>query len=148
MLLKIGVSEHHVQTLQNSGASNALMAYALYKIFTPLRYTVTVGATEMTVRYLRKKGYIKPHPPKEKTYRESLQETVSEMKDKAQDMKDKAQEKAQDVKDRAQEKAQDFRDKAQDVKDRAQEKAQDFRDKAQELKDKTKKSWVYTMINK
>ncbi|XP_038069112.1 uncharacterized protein C18orf19 homolog B-like [Patiria miniata] len=81
-LLKIGVSEHHVGTLKNSGASNALMAYALYKIFTPLRYTVTVGATEMTIRWLRRKGYVKHPPRKEKTYRQSLKETVQEVKDK------------------------------------------------------------------
>ncbi|XP_033625499.1 protein FAM210A-like [Asterias rubens] len=81
-LLKIGVSEHHVETLNNSKASNALLAYALYKIFTPLRYTVTVGSTEMTIRYLRRKGYIKHAPRKEKTYRESLKETVQGVKEK------------------------------------------------------------------
>ncbi|XP_022082429.1 protein FAM210A-like isoform X2 [Acanthaster planci] len=86
-LLKIGISEHHVATLKNSGASNALMAYALYKIFTPLRYTVTVGATEMTVRYLRRKGYMKHPPRKEKTYRQSLKETVQEVKDRIDNRK-------------------------------------------------------------
>ncbi|XP_072024734.1 uncharacterized protein [Amphiura filiformis] len=145
ILLKMGVSEHHVNTMQNSGASNALMAYALYKIFTPVRYTVTVGATEMTVRYLRKKGYIKPTPPKEKSYRDSMRETMTEMKDKAQDVRDKAQEttqnlkdKAQDVRDKAQETTQNLKDKAQDVKDKAQETTQNFKDKAQEIRDKRK----------
>ena len=81
-LLKVGVSQHHVETLQNSGASNALMAYALYKIATPVRYTVTLGATEMTIRYLRRRGFIRPPPRKEKTYRQSLKETVQEVKDR------------------------------------------------------------------
>ncbi|XP_054765329.2 protein FAM210A-like [Lytechinus pictus] len=87
-LTKIGVSDHHVETLRNSKASTALMAYALYKIFTPLRYTVTLGATEVTIRKLRKLGYMKPTPPKEKTYRDSFKETVGEMKDKISDMRE------------------------------------------------------------
>ena len=112
------------------------MAYALYKIVTPVRYTVTVGATEMTVRYLRRHGYIKPSPPKEMTYRASLQETVQEMKDKAQDVKDIAQDKAQDFKDKAQ-------DRAQDMKERMQDKAQDMKDKASDAREKRKKWCLY-----
>lgn len=82
MLTKVGVSDHHIETLKNSKASTALMAYALYKIFTPLRYTVTLGATEVTIRALRKRGFIKPTPPKEKTYRQSLKDTVDGVKDR------------------------------------------------------------------
>eukprot|EP00057_Strongylocentrotus_purpuratus_P012771 XP_011667245.1 PREDICTED: protein FAM210A isoform X2 [Strongylocentrotus purpuratus] len=87
-LSTIGVSDHHVESMRNSKASTALMAYALYKIFTPLRYTVTLGATEVTIRKLRRMGFMKPSPPKEKTYRESLKETVGEMKEKITDMRD------------------------------------------------------------
>ncbi|XP_072168701.1 protein FAM210A-like [Diadema setosum] len=89
-LSAVGVSDHHVESLRNSKASTALMAYALYKIFTPLRYTVTLGATEMTIRRLRKMGYIRPHPPKEKSYRDSFRETVTEMRDKIKERQDSA----------------------------------------------------------
>ncbi|XP_071824514.1 protein FAM210A-like isoform X2 [Apostichopus japonicus] len=88
MLTKIGVSDHHIETLKNSKASTALMAYALYKIFTPLRYTVTLGATEFTIRSLRRRGFIKPTPPKEKTYRQSLKDTVEGVKDRLNKDKD------------------------------------------------------------
>lgn len=82
ILSKVGVSDHHIETLKHSKASTAVMAYALYKIFTPLRYTVTLGATEVTIRTLRKRGFIKPTPPKEKTYRQSFKDTVDGMKEK------------------------------------------------------------------
>ena len=88
LLKALSVSEHHIEYLQNSKASTALLAYALYKVFTPLRYTVTLGATEVTIRKLRRMGYIKPKPPKEKSYSDSFKETVTEMKDKVKDIRD------------------------------------------------------------
>jgi hypothetical protein len=42
----------------NSRTSYLLIAYGLYKIFTPLRYMVTLGGTGMTIRYLRSLGYV------------------------------------------------------------------------------------------
>jgi len=36
-------SEKYVDLIRNSSAGNWAVTYALYKIFTPLRYTVTVG---------------------------------------------------------------------------------------------------------
>lgn len=41
----------------NSWKSYMLIAYGLYKIFTPLRYMVTLGGTGITIRYLRTLGY-------------------------------------------------------------------------------------------
>lgn len=41
----------------NSWTSYLVIAYGLYKIFTPLRYMVTLGGTGMTIRYLRRLGY-------------------------------------------------------------------------------------------
>lgn len=42
----------------NSWTSYMLIAYGLYKIFTPLRYMVTLGGVGMTIRYLQKLGYV------------------------------------------------------------------------------------------
>lgn len=42
----------------NSWTSYMLIAYGLYKIFTPLRYMVTLGGVGMTIRYLQKFGYV------------------------------------------------------------------------------------------
>lgn len=41
----------------NSWTSYLVIAYGLYKIFTPLRYMVTLGGTSLTIRYMQKLGY-------------------------------------------------------------------------------------------
>jgi Protein of unknown function (DUF1279). len=41
-----GVSEKLINPLRDSHAGYIAVAYALYKIFTPLRYTVTLGKNE------------------------------------------------------------------------------------------------------
>lgn len=43
LLEYMNFSEKYVDLVRNSSAGNWAIAYALYKIFTPLRYTVTVG---------------------------------------------------------------------------------------------------------
>lgn len=40
------------------------MASALYKIATPARYMVTLGGTTFAVKFLTKRGLIKPAPTK------------------------------------------------------------------------------------
>lgn len=46
----------------NSWTSYLVIAYGLYKIFTPFRYMVTLGGTSMTIRYIQKLGYINRNP--------------------------------------------------------------------------------------
>ncbi|CAG0893015.1 unnamed protein product [Darwinula stevensoni] len=60
-----GVTERIVDMLRNSKAGYFAIAYTLYKIFTPLRYMVTIGGTTLSINYLMKWGYIKPVPSKE-----------------------------------------------------------------------------------
>lgn len=48
----------------NSWKSYLFIAYGLYKIFTPLRYMVTLGGTGITIRYLQKLGYAVGRPKK------------------------------------------------------------------------------------
>lgn len=60
MLEYMNFSEKYVALIRNSSAGNWAITYALYKIFTPLRYTVTVGGTTLAIRQLRKLGYVKP----------------------------------------------------------------------------------------
>ncbi|KAL6263365.1 hypothetical protein P5V15_006160 [Pogonomyrmex californicus] len=59
LLEYINLSERYIDLVRNSNAGNWAITYALYKIFTPLRYTVTVGGTTMAIRYLSKLGYVK-----------------------------------------------------------------------------------------
>ncbi|RLU20344.1 hypothetical protein DMN91_006952 [Ooceraea biroi] len=52
-------SEKYVNLVRNSSAGDWAITYALYKIFTPLRYTVTVGGTTIAIRQLSRLGYVK-----------------------------------------------------------------------------------------
>lgn len=49
----------------NNVAGHLAIAYLLYKVVTPLRYTVTLGGTTVSINYLKKWGWIKPIPKKE-----------------------------------------------------------------------------------
>nr|XP_014286684.1 protein FAM210A [Halyomorpha halys] len=54
-----------IRTNSNTLAGHLAVSYLLYKIFTPLRYTVTVGGTTISINYLKRWGYIKPIPKKD-----------------------------------------------------------------------------------
>ncbi|XP_008544683.1 uncharacterized protein C18orf19 homolog A isoform X2 [Microplitis demolitor] len=53
------IPEKYINLIENSGAGHWAVVYALYKLATPIRYTVTVGGTTMAIRYLDKMGYLK-----------------------------------------------------------------------------------------
>ncbi|XP_076167315.1 protein FAM210A-like isoform X2 [Ptiloglossa arizonensis] len=55
-------SDKYLNMVRNSDAGTWALTYALYKIFTPLRYTVTIGLTTMAIKHLSKSGYVKPLP--------------------------------------------------------------------------------------
>ncbi|XP_029165808.1 angiotensin-converting enzyme-like [Nylanderia fulva] len=57
LLEYMNFSDKYVDAVRNSSAGNWAITYALYKIFTPLRYTVTVGGTTIAIRHLNKLGY-------------------------------------------------------------------------------------------
>ncbi|KYN09210.1 Angiotensin-converting enzyme [Trachymyrmex cornetzi] len=59
LLEYMNFSEKYIDLVRNSSAGDFAITYALYKIFTPIRYTVTVGGTTMAIRYLSKLGYVK-----------------------------------------------------------------------------------------
>ncbi|XP_065316439.1 protein FAM210A-like isoform X2 [Gordionus sp. m RMFG-2023] len=62
LLEKLSIPEKYIDPIKKSGASNFAVAYALYKIITPIRYGVTLGVTTFSINYLRKLGYIKHVP--------------------------------------------------------------------------------------
>ncbi|XP_043514755.1 uncharacterized protein LOC122531152 isoform X1 [Frieseomelitta varia] len=53
-------SNKYIETVNNSNVGNWALTYLLYKIFTPLRYTVTIGCTTMAIKQLSKSGMVKP----------------------------------------------------------------------------------------
>ncbi|RZC34488.1 C18orf19 -like B [Asbolus verrucosus] len=70
------VSDKITNPLKDSSMGYLAVSYALYKIATPARYTITLGGTTISINYLKKWGYIKPVPSKER-----LKEMYLEKKD-------------------------------------------------------------------
>lgn len=64
LLQYIHLSDTIIQKVQNSNMGHAAIAYLCYKIITPVRYAVTVGATTVSIKYLVQRGHIKPIPSK------------------------------------------------------------------------------------
>lgn len=83
----MGFSERIVSHFRESKAGYIAVAYALYKIATPIRYTVTLTGTTFSIKYLTKYGYIKPVPSKEKmkemyeTQKENVKTSFREKKE-------------------------------------------------------------------
>lgn len=100
----LGFSESITNKLESGHSTSAYLAlaYALYKIATPLRYTVTLGGTTYSINKLKELGYIKPIPPKEK-----LVEMYEEKRDQLKEKKDLLKERIQDNKVMIQERYQD-----------------------------------------
>ncbi|XP_053570861.1 protein FAM210A [Bombina bombina] len=107
----IGLPEVIVNILKNSQSGNALTAYALYKIATPARYTVTLGGTSISVKYLRKYGYLTT-PPLVKDYlQDRMEETKGLFTEKMEETRDIISGKMEETKDRISEKLQETKDK-------------------------------------
>ncbi|NXV83805.1 F210A protein, partial [Atlantisia rogersi] len=107
----IGLPDSIVNILKNSQSGNALTAYALYKIATPARYTVTLGGTSITVKYLRKSGYMSTPPPVKEYLQDRMEETKDKITEKMEETKDKITEKMEETKDKITEKIQETKDK-------------------------------------
>uniref|UniRef100_A0A182KF59 DUF1279 domain-containing protein n=1 Tax=Anopheles christyi TaxID=43041 RepID=A0A182KF59_9DIPT len=94
ILESLGVSEKLINPVRDSSLGHIAIAYLLYKIATPARYTVTLGGTTISIKYLEQWGYIKPIPSKARL--------VQMYKDKKENIQEKIAEKKQDFQDRKQ----------------------------------------------
>ncbi|EAA07321.4 AGAP003463-PA [Anopheles gambiae str. PEST] len=94
ILESLGVSEKLINPVRDSSLGHIAIAYLLYKIATPARYTVTLGGTTVSIKYLEQWGYIKPIPSKARL--------VQMYKDKKENIQEKIAEKKQDFQDRKQ----------------------------------------------
>ncbi|KAM8780882.1 protein FAM210A [Rhynchonycteris naso] len=96
----IGLPDSIVDILKNSQSGNALTAYALFKIATPARYTVTLGGTSFTVKYLRSHGYMSTPPPVKEYLQDRMEETKELLTEKMEETKDRLTEKLQETKEK------------------------------------------------
>ncbi|XP_032317303.1 protein FAM210B, mitochondrial isoform X1 [Camelus ferus] len=60
ILLKLGFKESLVQSKMAAGTSTFLVAYAIHKLFAPVRISITLVSVPLIVRYFRKVGFFKP----------------------------------------------------------------------------------------
>ena len=58
-LKSLGVGESILENKITQGASTFVVAYAVHKVFAPVRITITLTATPFIVRYLRSVGVLK-----------------------------------------------------------------------------------------
>ncbi|XP_075386010.1 protein FAM210A isoform X1 [Tenrec ecaudatus] len=96
----IGLPDGVVNILKNSQSGNALTAYALFKIATPARYTVTLGGTSFTVKYLRSRGYMSTPPPVKEYLQDKMEETKELLTEKMEETKGRLTEKLQETKEK------------------------------------------------
>merc|ERR1712079_821924 len=89
LLQTFGVSEAFVEKLSKSEMGYAALAYACYKIATPARYTVTVGGTTMTVKYLSDLGYLKTSHQVAEQFKEKADTIKQDVKDTEDDMRER-----------------------------------------------------------
>lgn len=85
------VSEKLVNPLKDSSMGYIALTYAMYKVATPLRYTVTLGGTTLSINYLKKWGYIKPVPSTERMkeiYREKKGNLIESLHEKKEGIKE------------------------------------------------------------
>ncbi|XP_075997451.1 protein FAM210B, mitochondrial [Genypterus blacodes] len=63
MLCKLGFSEAVVQSKMAAGTSTFVLAYAVHKLFAPVRMSITLVSVPLIVRHFRKTGLFKPPTP-------------------------------------------------------------------------------------
>ncbi|XP_063155134.1 protein FAM210A [Candoia aspera] len=136
----IGLPESIVNILKHSQSGNALTAYALYKIATPARYTVTLGGTSITVKYLRKQGYMSTPPPVKEYIQDRMEETKERLSGKMEETRDMISGKMEETKEKLTEKMEETKEKLtekmEETKERITEKIQETKEKVSFIKKK------------
>ncbi|XP_036930412.1 uncharacterized protein C18orf19 homolog A [Acanthopagrus latus] len=123
----IGLPESLVGLLRDSSSGYALTAYAMYKIATPARYTMTLGGTSVSVQYLRKHGYLSTPPPVKEYFQDKMEETKEKLTEKMEETKERFSEKMEETKEL-------FSEKMEETKDKFSEKLQETKDRVSEGK--------------
>ncbi|KAI4893283.1 hypothetical protein NFI96_019682 [Prochilodus magdalenae] len=129
----IGVPDKVVGILRDSQGGYALTAYAMYKLATPARYTVTLGGTSLSVQYLRRHGYFSTPPPVKEYLQDKMEETRERLSEKMEETKERFSEKMEETKERLsgrmEETKERFTEKMEETKDKLSDKLQETKDK-------------------
>ncbi|XP_066539690.1 uncharacterized protein C18orf19 homolog B [Hoplias malabaricus] len=129
----VGLPDRVVGILRDSQGGYALTAYAMYKLATPARYTVTLGCTSLTVQYMRRHGYFSTPPPVKDYLQDKMEETRGRFSEKMEETKGRFSDKMEETKElfsgRMEETKERFTEKMQETKDKLSEKLQETKDK-------------------
>ncbi|GJQ85612.1 hypothetical protein Trydic_g20162 [Trypoxylus dichotomus] len=127
LMESLHVSDVIINPLRDSSMGYLAVAYALYKIFTPLRYMVTLGGTTVSIKYLKEWGYIKPVPSAralKDMYTERRDNIIQSVKDRTSDLKfrtgqlkEKRNEIIEDIEKGIKLKLEDAKEQIKDKKD-------------------------------
>ncbi|KAM6967636.1 uncharacterized protein C18orf19 homolog B [Aplochiton taeniatus] len=145
----IGLPESIVGLLRDSQSGYALTAYAMYKIATPARYTMTLGGTSVSVQYLRKHGYLSTPPPVKEYIQDKMEETREKLSEKMEETKEllsekmvetkellsETKERFGETKDKFSERIQETKELLSETKERFGETKDKFSEKIQETKE-------------
>lgn len=94
----------------------------LLEIATPARYTVTLAGTSLSVKYLRKHGYMSTPPPVKEYIQDKMEETRERFSEKMEETKERISGKMEETKDR-------LSGRMEETKDKFSEKLQQTKDK-------------------
>lgn len=117
----MGFSDRIISPFESSGVGNIAVAYLLYKIATPARYTVTILGTQYCVRYLRYLGYMEPVPEGSRI-RDLVKESREQVKGKYEDLKEDIKDKKDEYKEKYEEKIEQYKDKLEERKGKVKDK--------------------------
>ncbi|KAF2366673.1 protein of unknown function DUF1279 [Trinorchestia longiramus] len=138
LLEAMGVtSEKILGVLKDSNAGYYAIAYAMYKVATPARYTVTLGCTTFSINYLKNKGHIKPVPSKEEL-REMYQDKKDEMIERKDEMMEKFEERREELRGRLEDRRNEMAEKHQAFRQRFETGTKEMRSRIEGRKDEMK----------
>lgn len=125
----IGLPDWMVGILRDSQGGYALTAYAMYKLATPARYTVTLGGTSLSVQYLRKHGYLSTPLPVKEYLQDKMEETRELLTEKMEETKERFSEKMEETKELLSERMEETKGRISETKDKFSEKLLETKDK-------------------
>ena len=81
-----------ISPFKHAGLGDIAVMYLLYKLATPIRYTVTLGGTNLAIRYLKSIGYIEPVAP-EDSIRGLMRDGSDMLKERRSELVEQSKEK-------------------------------------------------------
>lgn len=83
-----------MKPFKSSHAGEIAVAYLLYKLATPARYTVTLAGTNFTIKYLQKSGKM-VKPAERESFKEIYKDGKQELKEKRKEIDTKIKTRTQ-----------------------------------------------------